>query len=322
MLKLTLAYIILARHLAQGFSDAGTLTHVLIVNTISTIGVPTFFIVSGFLLYRNGTPKHKHVISQIKRILLLYLVWSIIYLPLNIRGILISENKINGVREYFQNVVFSGSYYHLWYLPALAVGIGLVYWLRKAVHNKKVILIILIALFVIGLFGDSWNCWNIVSVESVFAIYRKIFVTTRNGLFFAPIFVYIGELIAERTESFSRKNAVIGLTAGCVLLFIESYLLYCSAPDKVNNMMLSTLLISPALVVLCVSKISEKGYPTLRGASTVVFCIHPWVITASLSLLKGFSDEIKIFFIIITVTLIGIIVPLLTRKIKVLKLLT
>ena len=54
-----------------------------IINTISTIGVTSFFIMSGFLLFRKPVGKER-LKKQILRILKLYGCWTIVYLPLDI----------------------------------------------------------------------------------------------------------------------------------------------------------------------------------------------------------------------------------------------
>lgn len=53
LLKISLALLIVLRHIGQKFFYANTFWHVYIINTISTIGVTSFFIMSGFLLFKK-----------------------------------------------------------------------------------------------------------------------------------------------------------------------------------------------------------------------------------------------------------------------------
>lgn len=53
ILKLALAILVMIRHIGQNFFRDNIFWRVYIINTISTIGVTSFFIISGFLLYKK-----------------------------------------------------------------------------------------------------------------------------------------------------------------------------------------------------------------------------------------------------------------------------
>ena len=55
------------------------------------------------------------------------------------------------LKDFFIN----GTLYHLWYLPALIVGVWITYYLVKKLGRKKT-LIATILLYIIGVFGDSY----------------------------------------------------------------------------------------------------------------------------------------------------------------------
>ena len=59
ILKLALSILVMIRHIGQNFFRDNIFWRVYIINTISTIGVTCFFIISGFLLY-----KKTHLIKQ------------------------------------------------------------------------------------------------------------------------------------------------------------------------------------------------------------------------------------------------------------------
>lgn len=106
------ALLIVLRHIGQKFFCANTFWHVYIINTISTIGVTSFFIMSGFLLFKK-TVNRERLRKQFLRILKLYGCWAVIYLPLNIYNYL-----KDGIRfpvalvDFVQKVLFDGTFYH------------------------------------------------------------------------------------------------------------------------------------------------------------------------------------------------------------------
>ena len=59
ILKILLALLIVLRHIGQWFLSNNVFWHVYIINTISTIGVTSFFIMSGFLLFRKPVGKER-----------------------------------------------------------------------------------------------------------------------------------------------------------------------------------------------------------------------------------------------------------------------
>ena len=90
--------------------------------------VPFFFISSGYFFTKMSDERQR---LYIKRILLIYLISTVIYTPLFIRGSLLSIVK---------NIVFG--YHHLWYLSALAMGLMLIYTVDKLLRDRKYYLIL------------------------------------------------------------------------------------------------------------------------------------------------------------------------------------
>ncbi|HAQ1155016.1 TPA: acyltransferase family protein, partial [Enterococcus faecium] len=87
---------------------------------LSTVAVPTFFIISSFLLC-SGEVTSAKLSKQIYRVLKIYIIWSILYIPLVLKNWVQSDfSWKTDVLLYIRDFLFIGSYYHLWFLPALA----------------------------------------------------------------------------------------------------------------------------------------------------------------------------------------------------------
>lgn len=76
-----------------------------------------------------------------------------------------------------KDIVFDGTLYHLWYLPASIIGAAIAWYLVKKVHYRKAFLIASI-LYIIGLFGDSYGKDNL-SVTADSEGYDQYFETPK-----------------------------------------------------------------------------------------------------------------------------------------------
>ena len=121
-------------------------------------GVPLFFLISAFLLFRrieaDKENKWKHIGSFCLRLLFLYLFWYVVALPLTIRDItlLVSNGDMNGLVRYFVITLWKGAPRGFWFLVALALGV----LLSAKVEGKKG----LIALLVVSGVLYAYGCLN------------------------------------------------------------------------------------------------------------------------------------------------------------------
>ena len=279
-----------------------------IINIISPLAVPTFFAVSGFLFFnkkRDSTDLWKYV----WRVFKLYLVWSCIYLPLVLFSYYKKEMlNIRGVADYLQHFVFSGSYYHLWYLPSLIVAIVLTFFVSRKIDNN-ILFIIATVLFIVGTLVDTYS---FISPLLAWKTYKVFFLTTRNGLFFGFPFVAIGKIIADN----KHENKHIMMIMSMLAMAFEGYYLSFIVNKEIVNMQMNSLLLVPILLIFTLNlpRKNVKGV-LLRKTSTLVFCAHPIAIT----LIGRYFSGIQGTFFVMLVTIIGsLMIAKLTNRISIL----
>ena len=88
VVKVLLAVAVAARHMIQIFYPAESKWRLLIGAWLSNLAVPVFFIIAGFFLFRKVEEHDKDygkkaVLGYCGRILRLYLLWSVLYLPID-----------------------------------------------------------------------------------------------------------------------------------------------------------------------------------------------------------------------------------------------
>lgn len=111
-----------------------------VVEGIDVVAVPFFFMASAFLCFRGldeasfaekTLPGAVRVRKTIGRLLKLYLIWTVLYLPVTVFGSVIHGDCLAYALAVFaRGTLFIGENYYswpLWYLLAGAVGFSLVY---------------------------------------------------------------------------------------------------------------------------------------------------------------------------------------------------
>ena len=185
-------------------------------------------------------------------------------------------------------LIFDGYFYHLWYFPACILGIIIVHFLKKT--NTKKAIIIVAVLYLIGIFGDSYYgiSEKILPLKIFYDILFNVFAYTRNGFFFAPVFLLIGSEFKNISVKIDRKKAIIALEISLVLMTFEAFLLHgLNIPrhDSMYIFLLPTML----LLFLILRSISIPQKPVFRKISMWIYIIHPAVIIV----LRGASEIIS-----------------------------
>lgn len=187
----------------------------LLTRVLARLSVPFFFMVTGyFVLY--GAYKAGNFV-KIKRTLIklffLYLGTTFLYLPVRIYQFVGEETFLhnNTPRTLLIHMgkafFFDGTYYHLWYLPAVGLGLFLA-WAGLRGFGRKGAFLCAGVLYLIGLMGDSYYglTEKIPLLENCYESMFQVFTYTRNGLFFAPLFLLLGYEAAVKTQ-FNKEAA-------------------------------------------------------------------------------------------------------------------
>ena len=303
ILKAILAITVVLRHIEQGIGKESLFAFIWGAY-LSPVAVPCFFIISGYLFFIKE-PTRERLWHQVKRILSLYLWWLILYSPIIIydwiKKIRNGEILRNLIKHFIQETIFAGGYYHLWYLTSLVVALILIYLLEKFIKDKVIVLICLVA-FVIGILVDNYEfMFTNRSLIRLIQYYRNIFLTTRNGIFFAPLFLEIGRILAKTGKEWKttkvKKLVLVLLILFSMFQFIEALSLgHIYGYDRAHSMMFSVIVTAPCLFILfrdlnlswC-EVIGKK----LRNVSTLLYFIHPGALYVYSFLLKVLHFKIS-----------------------------
>ncbi|MFV0417596.1 MAG: acyltransferase family protein [Dysgonomonas sp.] len=256
--RIALSLLVITPHAQPLFSE-DSLIGWLISNGIARIAVPCFFIISGYFLYLkiNNTKALK---KYLLHILIVYLVWSVIYLPTYYSTI-----------EPRSLITFAlMGYYHLWFLPALIVGILLLLIFKKFIKSTHYLLAIGIILYLTG-----------YVMENSGYPYRSFY----NGIFMGYPFIVSGYYLKNKNiaDKINKRHAYVIVLFTLTALLIESYLGFKS--EVYHNIFLSLYIICP-LLFICILKSAElvtTRYYIGKLASGIYY-IHILVLSAIIPL--------------------------------------
>lgn len=256
------------------FTFLGEEIDYMITRVFFRIAVPFFLMITGYYLLPESLKNKKKLLIYTQKISLLYFISILIYLPLMFYN---GYFKQNHIFSFLQDIFIDGTFYHLWYFPALLLGVWFLYFLLKKYKQNQVGIVVFI-LYLIGIFGDSY--YGIIkNVEILKDFYDGLFTFssyTRNGLFYVPIFLFIGYLIAEGKER-SRKTLIPLFLSGIALLF-EGGILYFNKIPRHTSMYFSLLLFSYFFFSFVIAN-KDRTHKNLRAFSSWIYILHPLFIT-------------------------------------------
>ena len=301
--RIVAAVMVIGIHTAP-FSGISKAFDFLLTYCAGRVAVPFFFMTTGYFVLgswrKNGNDAGSKVIRFIKKTLFLYAVSIVLYLPINFY----SGGLPGSAGEFIRMLIFDGTFYHLWYFPAVIIGCFAVMMLLKK-FPARTVFGITILLYLIGAGGDSYYgiAARIPALEHMYDVIFTVSSYTRNGIFYAPIFLLMGQMLRERKASIEktentagtarrdsrtgRKNSTVrdistgwniaGLCISLTLMLIEGYLTFSLDLQRHNSMY---LFLPPVMYFLFRLLLSVPGYAPgwTRDVSMIVYIIHPGVL--------------------------------------------
>ncbi len=240
---------------------------------LARVAVPFFMMTTGHFLSRDnwaGTGR------QLKKLGILYGAAVLLYLPVNLYA-----GSFHGPLDFLQKLLVDGTFYHLWYFPAMLL--GLVIARRLSRFGLRIALPAAALLYLIGLGGDSY--YGLASrLPLLSGVYDGLFSLcgyTRNGLFFAPLFLLLGAAANPRRPRFALAGLLFSLAA----MSAEGLWLHALGVQRHDSMYLAL----PLCMVCLFSLLQSGNCGTCRRARTfsmLVYLLHPLCIVLVRGLAK------------------------------------
>jgi len=279
--RLVLALLVVGAHTFPLLFINEELNHI-VFRVLARIAVPFFLMVTGYFLVPkfmfNEGSKPKLPTGFIKKTGLIFAISTLLYLPVNIYSNHFSSGNIVAIM--LKDIVFDGTFYHLWYLPASIIGV-LVLFLLGHRFSIRATLGISAILYLFGLLGDSYYglIQRIPALDALYAAGFHLYSYTRNGIFLAPVFLSMGAWIAKSENHINKKTCIIGFIASVALLLAEGTVLHNYGSSRHDSMYVSLL---PCMYFLFqyLLRLEVRTHPKVRDVSMYIYILHPMLIIA------------------------------------------
>lgn len=309
------AFGIVAVHVPP-LAGINTVANYWIRNVLGRLGVPFFFITSGFFIQPKINNKSK-IFAYVKHIAEMYLVYAVICLP-RIVNKFFRTNKpfLSECLNFTKNFFFTGADTHLWYFVALIVAVAVLFFLVSTMKmSDKKIAVICILLYIAGVLGNAYirPIKEIPTIGALLNKYLEIFLTTRNGLFLGLPYLFAGYFIRKNSEKIKNYHYGIPLIFFFILMNIETLVTHCKFGTWDQDMI---FFLMPTAVCMFLA-VSFTKFPGrlmsftrhLRKLSVLIFGLHLLMNFYIIKLIEYFGmDKLSAPVSYITVLLITIIV--------------
>ena len=241
--------------------------------------------------------------AYLVKIVKTYLFWSCVYLPyawlffsslhlpvyLFPAGVLIA-------------LLYLGMCYQLWYIPAFLLGLLLVNQLVKR-----------LGMVWTGLITFLLYCWGLIETYSAYLdstsllkgyqLYSNLFFTARNGLFYTPIFIYIGYYLYDHFHAPTFRVYRWQKVALAFGLFCLEGIIIFQHDGIDKNFFLLLPVVTVYLVNACLRSSFLKTYDLqyLKQMSIALYFSHPifieWARYGFRTLPLSYPDRGKLIFV-------------------------
>lgn len=194
---------------------------------IVRFAVPYFFIASGFFLFlklkkeSDNLLRQKIVLSFGKRIMRLYIYWTIIFLPITIWSFINNRDLFFvDLFSFLKNVFIVGHNFlswPLWYLLTMIYSIVILYFFIKKNINVKIIFVFSILLFLISILLEGFVKYK-TSNTLLLTLYKiKQTVSFEGRLFTGMLYLMIGALFANINSKISKEKLFVITITGVLI---------------------------------------------------------------------------------------------------------
>lgn len=239
--KLCLSFLVVSIHLSPLFVNKYRLFGDVISDGIAQIAVPLFFMISGFYL-QDKVRIFGKIKKQISRFLIVYIVWTLIYIPFWINV---------GYGKFVSIIFLILGYAHLWYLPAIIISILMIYTLIRFNIKFRILIPSLFFLYFLGFYVEYYLNSEVTTLSGPVLLMNLTRGILTTGLPFVFLGYYIRSFLYDKLVSISN-HILFSISSICILfILLKVYLSHIGWEISVPSVLF--ILSSFSIITLCTS---------------------------------------------------------------------
>ncbi len=275
ILKLVLAILVVIIH--SGIDKT-------FLSPVLRTAVPLFFIISSYFFFskikKAGSEKEKNkaLFHTVKRNLLLYLIWSVVQLPLVIfmRGYhhdFFPDGAWAAVKDILLGSGFTGS----WYIVALVIGLVAVFLLSKKIPSIWLAILMLPIYILCCLttnYGNLFNAGSIVyGIANGYHELTGLYIYT--GFPVALFWISLGRLLAEKAPKIKNGTLAIFAALSGILLILELFIILHIKSAFTDDCYIMLAFLCPIIFLLVQkNKHTFKSKIRIRELGVLIYVTH------------------------------------------------
>ena len=245
---------------------------------IFRLGIPFFFICSGYYFAKNDINTKEKLYLYLKRLIIPFLIFGIIYTFCE--AYFLDEGSINYIVLNFSRLFLGSQSNVMWYSGALIWSFIILYLIK----DKRKLIIVIVISFILYLIGLSFNTYDFILNDIsplLLTALKNTFGQNRSFWFVGLLYISIGYFIGKYIKLKNIKNYKLFLVfiisiVLCVMetIFIKGKSIYFEYDFLIFHILVATCLF---LLIIKYQKINFNSR-FIRNISTTIYYIHFLVI--------------------------------------------
>jgi surface polysaccharide O-acyltransferase-like enzyme len=319
LMRIICAYMVLAIHVHPG-EDISHMAYLIASNIIPRLGVPFFFSIAGYYYIKSMLEERSNFKKYMLRLLVTYSFWSVIYIAFKLSYSLYTNTfePTSFLLESVKSFFITGSFYHLWFFPALIFAV-LLSTLANKLGLLKYFAYFSLILYALGLCITSYYglAQNIPFIKRL--VETTDYILIRRMFFMNISFFMAGYFLNLLKNTYSKvknKHMIIGIILLSILELTEIYIV---TKTGISKTFLLTFFLYPLLMVIIMFLLNNPMQGRIKHAdkfkriSGFIFYSHPLFIP----FIRDYFDvpQTKLYFImVIILAILGYLVSKINNK--------
>lgn len=268
--------------------------------SLYAVGVALFMVISGFLAFSkisvldNYNDRRKYIFKQVRRILLIYLFWSIPYIVYQIAAWDYSSLTFEYVLDQLQRWIFGSTFYTIWFMPSLALGLLLAFYITEKLPKiLQCVLPVLLYIFGALMLTYSFVGKQLPCYEMICGFVSKWLGGSRGWLLFGFPLIMLGKRMTRFKEKIKFWPCALMSCVSVVLMLAEALILRHfvghTGIDMAIMMIPSVFFILGALINLELP--NSSCFVWMRKMSVLIFITQRIFLTVVPSLLSDKCND-------------------------------